>query len=652
MYRLIAFLFCLLVSTASHAQTRLHVLDSFLSLNIPDTTKADNISSYAFFLSERNADTALVMARVAVQLATKAKDDETYATVMNNAGWVYYNALELDTAEQYMLTAVPIYQRMGKLRDLVRVYSNLAYVCDARQDAEAALNYLLKAAKIVGSRDTLSRAMIDRHIGIIYRRKGFKAQAKEYLLRAANDLRNQYPKLYADAAQSLGTAYFEYHEYDSAKRYYLIAADIFTRMGSNKGVSVAYEGMGVVFQGLAEQTHQARYLDSALYYYKTSYAYGLGVSDETEVAFMKMRLGDIYLLRKDYRSAETYLKDALGSFIKSRSIANIYAVAGTLGDVYAARDNYKEAYKYQVFAGKYKDTMAAEVRESEMADMLARYEAEKKDRTIALLNAQNSLLNTKKKLAENDLSKRRTTELFALVLILFAIGFAFVLMNRYRIKQRLHELEMRNRISNDLHDDVGSSLSSILLLSNIAKGEGANKSELLGRISENAAEVIERISDIVWTTNPTYDDGENLRSKIMNYIVPLCHAQGIALRANVSEAMKVISFSMDSRKNLFLIIKEAMNNILKHAQASEVTFDVFVKEQVLTVEIADNGRGFDRGSASIGNGLVTLQSRAEAMKGRLDVLSAPGTGTKVTVAIPISRSNYFTIKKLDGVYGS
>jgi len=652
MYRLVAIFLCCLISAASQAQTRFRVLDSFLALNVPDTAKADYISSYAFYLSEKNVDTALVMARVAVGLAAAAKDDDTYASAMNNTGWVYYHAMQLDTAEQYMLTAERIYTRLGKKKDLVRVYSNLANVYDARRDYETALNYLLKAEQIVDVKDLLSRAMIDKHIGVIYRRKGFREKSKEYLLKATADLRMQDAKLYADAAHSLGIVYFEQHNYDSARYYYSVARDIYVGLGYNLGASLTYEAIGVVFQVFAGTESSSRYVDSALHYYKVSYHYGMQAGDETNMAYMKARLGDIYLLKKDYKAAETSLTEALDAFRKLRELTAIYQVSVALGELYAARGNYREAFRYQVLVGKYKDTIAIEERESEMAGMLARYEAEKKDKTIALLNAQNTLLNAKKQLAENDLSKRRTTEILGIVIILFAIGLAFVLINRYRIKQRLHELQMRNRISNDLHDDVGSSLSSILLLSNIAKGDNADKALLLGKISENAAEVIERIGEIVWATNPSYDDGENLRAKIMNYMVPLCQLQGIALHANVSESIKLIRFSMDSRKNLFLIIKEAVNNILKHAQATAITFNAFLKDRTLVIEIIDNGIGFDRKTSRPGNGLVTLQSRAAAMKGTMDLETLPGKGSKITVTVPISRSNYFTIKKLDGVYES
>jgi signal transduction histidine kinase len=179
-----------------------------------------------------------------------------------------------------------------------------------------------------------------------------------------------------------------------------------------------------------------------------------------------------------------------------------------------------------------------------------------------------------------------------------------------------------------------------LLLSNIAAEATIHKPELINKIGENAREAIERIREIIWTTNPKYDEGENLRPKIINYIAPLCQMHNIHTDINISEAIKNIKFSMEMRKNIFLIIKEALNNILKHSGATVITFNLFLKEKMLVFEITDNGKGFDRNDSNNGNGLKTMVSRTESMGGTLLFDTVTGGGTKIMVTLPLSRVSY------------
>src|SRR5436309_6389154 len=137
--------------------------------------------------------------------------------------------------------------------------------------------------------------------------------------------------------------------------------------------------------------------------------------------------------------------------------------------------------------------------------MFAQYETEKKDRTIQLLNAQ-------AKLDEKEISNQHIIEIFSLISVVLAVILFIVLVNRNRMKQQLKEVKVRNQLAGDLHDEVGSSLSSILLLSKMAAANTKEKNSdknMLETIAGNTKEVMDKVSDIVWMMNPKYDDGEN-----------------------------------------------------------------------------------------------------------------------------------------------
>jgi signal transduction histidine kinase len=263
--------------------------------------------------------------------------------------------------------------------------------------------------------------------------------------------------------------------------------------------------------------------------------------------------------------------------------------------------------------------------------MFAKYETDKKDRTILLLNTQ-------QKLYQQQISRQHILAILIVSVALFGVFIGLVLWNRRGIKQKLKELEMRNQLSSDLHDDIGSSLSSILLLSTMAaqkQDDPVIHNKLLEKINNNAKEVIDRMSDIVWTMNPKFDEGDSLHEKLENYITRLKEITPINITGNIDDKIDRIQFTMELRKNIFLIIKEAMNNALKHAGATLLQLDLNIKEKHFEVVITDNGIGFEKAETQGGNGFETMINRAKASNGDCSITSFLGRGTVVKAVIPI-----------------
>ena len=640
MLRVVIILFCCMYRFAVLGQN----IDSILASNTTDSNKAKALCKYAFNIAERNPDSALLMAKESLKITPLTKGTSAYANSLNAIGWAYFRLGKHDSAKWYLENAKTAFHSQHNIKDEARVLINLGNVSQTEQDYQGALNQLLAAMQLIGSSEELEYALAEKVIGIIYRKQGNLVKAKLYLKKASVDLLlHKENKLYADAISSLGNVYYDLGNIDSASYCYHKALNINLVLKNLSGAAIAYEDLGGIFLSKSDK-QPVPSLDSALYYYQHAYNLFCVLKDTEDIAYEKITLSEVLIRKKQYPLAQKYLLEALVTFRSEHATSNIYNALNLLSTVYNEMHDYHKAYDLLRQANVYNDTLNQQNKNKDIDNMLAKYETDTKDRTIALLNTQNALLNTKKQLAERNLYKTRITELFALIVVALSAFLTFVLMNRYRIKQKLKEMLLRNHISNDLHDDVGSSLSSILLLSNIATDANAHNPELLSKISENAREAIERISEIIWTTNPNYDDGENLRSKIMNYIVPLCQIQGIALNVNISESIKNIKFPMEMRKNIFLIIKEAINNILKHSAAQEINFILFIKGKNLIFEITDNGTGFDINNGNKGNGLETMRTRAESLGGKFLLETKPGNGTKILVTLPLPRVTYFTKK--------
>ncbi|MBX7169772.1 MAG: hypothetical protein K1X72_02370 [Pyrinomonadaceae bacterium] len=218
-------------------------------------------------------------------------------------------------------------------------------------------------------------------------------------------------------------------------------------------------------------------------------------------------------------------------------------------------------------------------------------------------------------------------------------------------EERLAELEkVRNRIATDLHDDIGASLTQIAILSEVAlaqsKGNGA--SESLTRITDVSNELVGTMSDIVWSINPSKDHLSDLTQRMRRFASDSLSAKAITFHFNFSEADKDIVVNSNIRREIFLIFKESINNIVKHSKAKKVEIKLGFKDKYIILQIQDNGKGFEMqpsfkdSLSSIqmgGNGILSMQKRAEEMNGEFEVLSEIGKGTTVNLRLPMEHSS-------------
>lgn len=226
------------------------------------------------------------------------------------------------------------------------------------------------------------------------------------------------------------------------------------------------------------------------------------------------------------------------------------------------------------------------------------------------------------------------------VYVLLLAGAAIYFFLLYNFRQKLKLQSLRNRIAADLHDEVGATLSSIAISTRLVeKKYGRQAPEMLSilqQIKTDSEETIQTIRDTVWTLNPNNDSVEQLLEKMRSLAFQLLTPQDISLTFNnqlsPTETHR-LQLSMEQRQNLYLIFKEALNNILKHAEASKVNVTFKMNGQELLMKIADNGKGFDATQRYEGNGLKNYKKRAAEsfMDVKLDSKAGEGTQLDVTV---------------------
>ncbi|MEO7299028.1 MAG: two-component regulator propeller domain-containing protein, partial [Verrucomicrobiota bacterium] len=215
-------------------------------------------------------------------------------------------------------------------------------------------------------------------------------------------------------------------------------------------------------------------------------------------------------------------------------------------------------------------------------------------------------------------------------LVLTAVALLFVLVYRTRIGQVRQMERLRLRLAADLHDEVGSNLGSISLLSlmmqqqELTPAEARKDLALIHRISGQTAN---SIKDIVWFTNPEYDTMQDLLLRMKDVANTLLPGLNCDFQSNVENPARKLS--LDFRQNIFLMFKEILANILKHSGANRVEITISEKEKIWKLNIKDNGAGFDSTQLSQGNGLKNLRRRAATLKGVLKIETQPGHGTSI-----------------------
>jgi signal transduction histidine kinase len=230
-----------------------------------------------------------------------------------------------------------------------------------------------------------------------------------------------------------------------------------------------------------------------------------------------------------------------------------------------------------------------------------------------------------------------------------AAGVTIYLLHRFRL-QRLLELErVRTRIATDLHDDIGSSLSQIAILSEVARRQASapyvGGTDPLALIANTSRELVASMSDIVWAINPRNDSLQHLTRRMRRFASDTLSTAGIELEFHANPGEQRLD--SERRRQVFLIFKESVHNIERHSGARAVRIHFSIDQGRLLLEIHDDGHGFDFSRSEGGQGLENMRCRAESLGGHITITSVPGCGTAVCLSLPLNfrrRRRYLPIQ--------
>ena len=425
-----------------------------------------------------------------------------------------------------------------------------------------------------------------------------------------------------NSTNGIGNFYFTKNNFVKAEEFYMKTLKLCESTKSFSGILEANDGLAKVYSNIGKFDKAFECEDSVM-------KIAQQIGDKYSVSTTNTSYGDIYSKMHNYKKANDYLKQGL-------SLANEIGRKDVQRDIYIRLaenskllNNYKAAYEYQSEYTKLNDSIAGEQILKKTAELQVRFDSEKKDNEITLL--------TKDKQIQNVEIKRQK-----FIKNSFIIGLAVLLLlsilfyNYYRTKQLLKLQTLRNRIASDLHDDVGSTLSSISIFSELAKEQSKEVIPMLESIGDSSRKMLESMADIVWTINPENDNFEKIILRMRSFAYELLGAKKIDFEFNADDTVAKMKLPMDVRKNLYLIFKEAINNMVKYADADRAFFSISGTKNNLTMLIRDNGKGFDTNKSSEGNGLKNMKKRAQEIGAKLFIESGAGIGTTIQFLLKTS----------------
>ena len=210
-----------------------------------------------------------------------------------------------------------------------------------------------------------------------------------------------------------------------------------------------------------------------------------------------------------------------------------------------------------------------------------------------------------------------------------------------RLQSQLEVEELRNRISAELHDDIGSTLSGISMYSHLAREQikNTNTEEIeksLNIMQQSAGEMVNKLNDIVWFVNPEQDSLQKLIQRLKEYVVDMAAIKNMKVKVNVQANMQEHNLSIESRRNIYLFSKEAINNAVKYSEATLLELNIKEANGILEFAVADNGKGFDITTIKKGNGLGNMAKRADEIGAILMVRSKQHEGSLLSIKLKIT----------------
>ena len=549
------------------------------------------ISNYTYVLNvEGKFEESKKMNQEAVKIALQTKDDKYIGGAYGNLGSSYQYMLKYDLALQNYLLAEKYLSKINY--NMGVMYSNIGSLYTDLDQNEKALVYSnksIESARKTNSKNEIAVALVNKSAPLI-RLKRYNEAEKILLecLQLSKEIGNE--NVHSTALINMCGLKTHTFKNDEIKKYADEALKIATKINNPEGIIISRKALGVYY------FHQMKYMEA------------------------KKQTLESLKLAKEYESLE-----------------NQYKANSLLSDIAIADQKLTLADAYRITADSLETVINLDEVRNKIEEVKGKFESEKKELKIKTLTQQTELQDLK--------IKRR---LWTTITLFFAFlglgGFAYSQFKNFKTKKALLLAQQENaiveerlRIATDMHDDVGSGLSRIRYIVSAVQSGQTEQKQGLTKVTEISDDAVQKMKEIIWSLNESNQNLEDLIYYIRGQMSEMVENANVNFICHLPETIPAISFGWKRNRNTYLLVKESINNAIKHAEAKTITLDFDISTD-LKITVIDDGKGFDTTKNFTGNGLNNYKKRVADLNAKYELKSEMDKGTTFWFRLPIAAS--------------
>jgi signal transduction histidine kinase/tetratricopeptide (TPR) repeat protein len=594
-----------------------------------DTTRVGRLNALSFLLRTNEAPQAQRLARQALAGAKQLNFRKGLLDAHFNMGYCFRALNQYDSAIYHSRKALKFSADTHNHYTQTRAYYNLARIYTEQGDYASALgpslDGLALARTIHNARAELFQLV---QAGRIELALGEYAAANAHVIEAS--------RLVPAAHDFLGTGYVQVALGDlsrqrgqwlAARHHYAQAAASYKQVYNERGLLPVELSQAEMTDRLGDHLAARQATYGLLHRAKAT-------GTPEQVAQAALLMAQTWLATASPDSARRYAALSLAAAqpttlrLEARDAALVLAQASDqLGQGH-------EAYRYQALAGTYTDSITGEATSRRVAALEAQAARSRQQIQIQLLTQQAHLQKQQQEL-ERLRYRQGVVALMALAWVVLMVS-AYLLW-RYRRREALRQEALRTRIASDLHDEVGSMLTQISMQSTLLR-EGhytpAQQQAYLDQMADASRRAARQMSDAVWSIDARYDSVASLLDRLRDHAYEVLPSAGLEFDFAAEPTVVTVPLPLTTRQALYYIYKEALHNVVKHAQARQVCVRVRLVDQQLELLVRDDGQGLPPADRLGGQGLPNMRMRAQTVGGTV-VFEGSAPGTSVVVRLPM-----------------
>tara|TARA_R110002073_G_scaffold108336_3_gene243385 strand:+ start:57397 stop:59343 length:1947 start_codon:yes stop_codon:yes gene_type:complete len=644
--KLNALLFFLFISISVLGQKQIdQIKEQLKDTKLSDSTKIKLYGDLGWYYSNISIDSAFKYSKVALKLSKESKNQNGIAQSYNDIGIIHYRISSFDSSIVYYKKALDIrFQLKDSLR-IAAIYNKIGIAHNQLFKLDSAIYYTLESLKIYEDLGLKKYAAVNyNNVANLYRdTKQYEKALKTHklALKIRNEINDDAGKF--QSYIGLGNVHVFLKQNDSAKTYYEKSIELGKKLNLKRDLSTSYNNLGNIYKEYGNYS-------KAIALFNNAYKIRKELNDNYGLASTSLNLGDLYIRTKRYTLSQKKLHESLKIAKETKAkelVQNIYRAFVQLKAYQRQPDS---VIHYQERHQLLQESLLNDKILSQVSNFETKYETEKKEKEIVIQKQE--LLDQELKIKNRNLY---IILISAVLLIILIISIGLYKKQQFKKQQLQKELDLKDaltkiktqnklqeqrlEISRDLHDNIGSQLtfiiSSIDNLKYVSKDINDAFKNKLSSISSFTFDTIHQLRDTIWAMNKNEITINEFHSRTMSYIEKVKTAKP-DLEFDVKNSISSeIIFSSVQGMNLFRVLQEAINNAIKHSEATKITISFKKENDSISFKIKDNGKGFDKENFVAGNGISNIENRISSINGIVFIDSKMNEGTTISIKLTV-----------------